>query len=64
MADEGATPNEPLRGPDGWENWRAQMEGKPYAEQTVEMTCYSDSHLVGEIREGPFQLLNTVPGGV
>lgn len=65
MAEGDIAAVQPQRGPEGWENWHALAAGKPYTDETAELACYSDSHLIGEIRDGlgPFQLLNTVPGG-
>lgn len=54
-----------VRGPDGWENWRAYERGEPGKGEIVEFSYYTDSHLTGHVKDdlGPYELLNTISVG-
>jgi len=48
-----------VRGPDGWENWRAYTRGLP-AKGAIEVGFYSDSRVVGQIDGlGPYRFLKS-----
>jgi hypothetical protein len=69
-----AGPEELLRGPHAWLNWRAQRDGAPVRETSrtsspqvlptwTEFALYSDARFTGSPELGPYQLLVTLPQG-
>jgi hypothetical protein len=61
MSNESGVPA-PERGPIGYENWRAAIEGAP-AKIAHEFPLFTDAHIIGELRDShsPYELLNTIP---
>lgn len=47
-------------GPPAYMNWIAALAGKP-AVETTEYPIYSDTCFTGQMRQGPYEFLNTVP---
>lgn len=62
MGNESKVVLETTLGPISYENWKAQIEGKPI-KYAFEFPLFTDTHITGEITEGcgPYQFLNTVP---
>lgn len=55
-----ATPSSQRRVPPVSENWLAFSDGNPCL-STEEYPLFTDAHITGQISQGPYQFINTVP---